>query len=235
MTTLSIVIPAYEEAARLPATLGRVTAYLAAGNRTAELIVVDDGSRDPTAVLARAAGATVLTHPTNRGKGAAVRTGVLAAVGDRILVCDADLATPIEELVKLEAALDTGADVATGSRRMVRTIEVDQPWPRRLLGAGFRVLVRHGLGIAVRDPTCGFKLFTRSAAHDLFARSRIDRFAFDVEILHLAGDRWRVVEVPVAWRHVDGSRVELRRDVVRSARDLVAIRMGRGRPRGRWR
>jgi dolichyl-phosphate beta-glucosyltransferase len=227
---LSIVIPAYNEAARLPSTLARITACLAAQRRAAELIVVDDGSRDATAELARAAGAAVLVQPRNRGKGAAVRVGVLAAAGERILVCDADLATPIEELARLEAALDAGADLAIGSRRLARTIEVEQPWPRRILGAGFRMLVRRGFGVTVRDTMCGFKLFARPAAHDLFSHARIDRFAFDVEILYLARGRWRVTEVPVAWRHVDGSRVVLRRDVVRSVRDLVAIRLHRYPP-----
>jgi dolichyl-phosphate beta-glucosyltransferase len=228
-TTLSIVIPAYDEAARLPLTLARIGSYLAAQRRTAELTVVDDGSRDATADLARAAGARVLVQPRNCGKGAAVRAGVLAASGSRILVCDADLATPIEELAKLEAALDGDADVVIGSRRLARTIEIDQPWPRRVLGAGFRAVVRHAFGVTVRDAMCGFKLFARAAARDLFTRARIDRFAFDVEILYLARDRWRVAEVPVVWRHVDGSRVVLRRDVVRSARELVAIRLHRYR------
>jgi len=144
-------------------------------------------------------------------------------------VCDADLATPIEELARLEAALDAGADLAIGSRRLAPTIEIEQPWPRRILGAGFRMLVRHGLGVTVRDTMCGFKLFARPAARDLFARARIDRFVFDVETLYLARDRWRVAEVPVVWRHVDGSRVVLRRDLVRSVRDLVAIRTHRYR------
>ncbi len=229
---LSIVIPAYDEAARLGPTLARIAAYLAGAGRAAssEVIVVDDGSRDGTAGLARAAGAHVLIHPHNRGKGAAVRTGVLAATGARILVCDADLATPIEALDQLEAALDAGAEVAIGSRHLApASIEVAQPWPRRMLGGGFRLLVRVVTGVQVRDPMCGFKLMTRAAAHDLLGRARVERFAYDVELLALARGRWRVAEVAVAWRHVAGSRVVLRRDALQAARDLVAIRLRRPR------
>jgi dolichyl-phosphate beta-glucosyltransferase len=222
MTLLSVVVPAYNEAARLGPTLARITAYFA--DRNVELIVVDDGSLDATAQLARDAGATVLVQPLNRGKGAAVRVGALSARGDRILVCDADLATPIEELAKLEVALDAGYDVAVGSRWLEHTITVEQPWARRVLGAGFRGLARRAFGIAVRDPNCGFKLFTRAAARDLFGRGRIDRFAFDVETLYLARGSWRVAEIPVRWHHVAGSRVALRRDVIGTAIDLIAIR-----------
>lgn len=223
--TLAIVVPAFNEEARLPATLAKLAAY----RPDAELLVVDDGSRDATVACARAAGARVLALPVNRGKGAAVRAGMLAVTQDRALICDADLSTPIEELPKLEAALDRGADIAIGSRRVVKTIEIDQPLARRVFGAGFRLLVRYGLGLDVRDTMCGFKLFTRAAAHDIFARARIDRFAFDVEALYLARDRWTIAEIPVAWSHADGSRVALRRDIYRSARDLARIRFRRDR------
>lgn len=228
MTRRSIVVPAYDEAARLGPTLARIAAYHTGAD--VEVIVVDDGSRDATAAIATAGGARVLRHPVNRGKGAAVRTGVLGATGDRILVCDADLATPIETVARLDAALDAGADLAIGSRHVADSrIEVPQPWHRRVLGGGFRGLVRHGLGITVRDTMCGFKLMTRAAGRDLFARARIDRWAFDVEILYLARDRWRVTEVPVPWRHVDGSRVAVGSAGPRAALDLIAIRLrGRG-------
>lgn len=221
---LTIVIPAFDEAARLGATLARIRAYVAGRDGGTEIIVVDDGSADGTAALARAAGVQVLAHPRNRGKGAAVRTGALAARGRRVLVCDADLATPIEELPRLEAALDGGADLAIGSRHAARaTIARPQPLPRRVLGAGFRALVRLGFGLRVRDAMCGFKLLRREAAQDLLARARVDRFAFDVELLALARGRWRVVEVPVTWRHVDGSRVVVTRDGLQALRDLLAI------------
>ncbi len=231
MIALTIVIPAFNEERRLGATLARIQAYVAEHAELAgrtEILVVDDGSHDGTVALARAAAVEVLSLPVNRGKGAAVRAGVLAAAGARILVCDADLATPIEAFPLLAAAIDAGADLAVGSRRVAPTITVDQPWPRRWFGRGFRVLVRYGLGIEVRDTMCGFKLFTRAAARDLFGRARIERFAFDVEIFYLARGRYHVAEVPVTWRHVEGSRVTLGRDVMRAARDLVAIRLRRG-------
>jgi len=227
--TLTIVVPAFDEAARLPASLARIRAYLETTHTDASILVVDDGSRDATAVIARSAGVRVISLPVNRGKGAAVRAGVLAADGDRILVCDADLATPIDALADLEAALARGADVAIGSRRLGQaTAHSSQPLARRLFGAAFHRLVRTAFGLAVHDTTCGFKLFTRAAAHDLFARARTDRFAYDVETLYLARDRWHVVEVPVAWHHVGGSRVALHRDIARTLGELVAIR-ARGR------
>lgn len=227
---LSVVVPAYDEAARLGPTLAHIAAFLAPRGGGLDLVVVDDGSRDTTAAVARAAGARVLTHPANRGKGAAVRTGVLAATGGRILICDADLSTPIEELPRLEAALDAGADVAIASRHAAAArIEVAQPWPRRVLGAGFRGLVRAVTGVRVRDPMCGFKLLTRAAGRDLLGRGRVDRFAYDVELLYLARGRWRVEEVAVTWRHVGGSRVVVGRDAVRAAADLLVIRL-RARP-----
>lgn len=227
---LSIVIPAYDEATRLGPTLERIARFVERrGDRGAvEIIVVDDGSRDATAALARAAGVRVLVHERNRGKGAAVRTGALAARGARILVCDADLATPIEELPRLEAALDGGADLAIASRHAARaTITVAQPWARRVLGAGFRAIVRHGMALPVHDAMCGFKLLRREAAHDLLARAKTERFAFDVELLTLARGKYRVVEVPVTWRHVEGSRVAVARDGWQAVRDLLAIRCRR--------
>jgi dolichyl-phosphate beta-glucosyltransferase len=225
VTRLSVVIPAFDEAARLGRTLAAVTAYLAPRAAATEIIVVDDGSRDDTAALARAAGARVLVHPHNRGKGAAVRTGILAARGDRILVCDADLATPIAELARLDAALDAGADIAIASRHLAAaTIVAAQPWHRRVLGRAFRTVARVAFDVRVRDPMCGFKLFTRAAGHDLVARSTIDRFAFDLELLTLARGRYTVVEVPVTWSHVPGSRFHLGRDGARALCDLLAIR-----------
>ncbi|HUQ03387.1 MAG TPA: glycosyltransferase [Kofleriaceae bacterium] len=231
MIALTIVIPAYNEAARLGPTLAAITAYLARRAAVTELLVVDDGSRDDTAALARAAGARVLVHAHNRGKGAAVRTGLLAARGDRVLVCDADLATPIAELARLEAALDAGADVAIASRHVATaTILAAQPWPRRVLGRAFRAVVRAAFDLRVHDPMCGFKLLTRAAAHDLAARATIDRFAFDVELLALARGRYAVAEVPVTWRHISGSRFSPTRDGLGALCDLLAIRRAaRGR------
>jgi dolichyl-phosphate beta-glucosyltransferase len=225
---LSIVIPAYNEAARLGPTLARITAYAATRPSSTEIIVVDDGSSDATAALARAAGVRVIVHPHNRGKGAAVRTGALAAHGARILICDADLATPIEDLPLLESALDAGADLAIGSRHAARAhIATPQPFLRRTLGAGFRSIVRHAMGLPVHDAMCGFKLLTRASALFLLPRVHTDRFAFDVELLTLARGTYLITEVPVTWRHIPGSRVSITRDGLQAVKDLLAIRRRR--------
>jgi dolichyl-phosphate beta-glucosyltransferase len=227
---LTVVIPAYNEGGRLGPTLAHVAAYLAPrGAGATELLVVDDGSADDTAATARTGGARVLVHAHNRGKGAAVRTGVLAARGARVLICDADLATPIEELPRLEAALDAGADLAVASRHIAGArIEVLQPWPRRLLGRAFRALVRAALDLPVHDAMCGFKLLRGEVGRELLRAGTIDRFAFDIELMALARrGGWQVAEVPVTWRHVGGSSVSVGRDGLRAARDLVAIRLRR--------
>lgn len=224
--SLSVVIPAYNEEARLGPTVERVLAYLAARGGDTELVVVDDGSKDGTAALARAGGARVIVQPANRGKGAAVRTGMLAATGSRVLFSDADLATPIEELAKLEARLDAGDDVAIGSRALRDSdIRVRQHWMRESMGRGFNLIVRALLLGGIRDTQCGFKLFTREAAQDLFGRATIDGFAFDVEILWLARGRFRVVEVPVVWRHVEESKVSPGTDAARMFADIVRLRL----------
>jgi glycosyltransferase involved in cell wall biosynthesis len=200
------------------------------------VIVVDDGSQDATSALVEARAATeprllLVRLPLNRGKGAAVREGVLRARGERVLFMDADLATPIEEIDALEAALARGAHIAVGSRAQPGArIQVRQHILRETLGKGFNVLVRALFGGPVRDTQCGFKLFTAEAARTLFAGATIDRFAFDVEILLLARGRYRVDEVPVRWRHVEESRVSPFVDAPAMARDLVRLwlrRIGR--------
>jgi dolichyl-phosphate beta-glucosyltransferase len=225
--SLTIVIPARDEAARLAPTLEAMRAYVDTARLSVEILVVDDGSRDSTAAVARRHGGAstrVIRLPHNRGKGAAVRAGVSAAVAPRILTCDADLATPIEELPRFQAALDAGADVAIGSRHMAGArIERAQPWSRRVFGGIFRLVARISLHLSVRDAMCGFKLFRADAARSLFARSVIDDYAFDLEVLYLARDCYRVVELPVRWRHVDGSRIHVRTAAWRAARDIVRI------------
>jgi dolichyl-phosphate beta-glucosyltransferase len=230
---ISVVIPAYNETARLEPTLVRIADYLDAHYPAFEILVVDDGSSDDTPALARRvaaerAGIAVLELGHNRGKGAAVRAGMLAARGGRVLFSDADLATPIEELAKLEAALDGGADIAIASRALPASdIRTRQHPVRELMGRTFNLLVRAtGVG-AFRDTQCGFKLFSRAAAHDLFARATVDGFAFDVEILLLAQGRYRVAEVPVTWRHIDESKVSPGVDAARMAWDLVRLRAPR--------
>jgi dolichyl-phosphate beta-glucosyltransferase len=225
---LSVVIPAYNEALRLPATLARVRAHLAGRGVPHEIVVVDDGSSDATAEVARAAGETVrvLRHEPNRGKGYAVRRGMLAAAGERRLMTDADLSTPIEELVKLEAAIDRGFDVAIGSRAVAgATIEVHQPAYREAIGRLFNVLVQALLLPGLADTQCGFKLFTAGAAEAAFGACHLDGFSFDAEALYVARRRGlRIAEVPVVWRNDAATRVGLGAGGAAFA-DLVRIRL----------
>jgi dolichyl-phosphate beta-glucosyltransferase len=209
---LSVVIPAYDEAERLPATLERILAHLRARGVSFEVVVVDDGSRDATAERARAAGGEavrVLRNEVNRGKGFSVKRGMLAARGARRLMTDADLSTPIEELARLEAALAEGHDVAIGSRAVRGArIEVRQPWYRENLGRLFNLLVRAAVLPGVKDTQCGFKLFTAAAAEQAFGKARLAGFAFDVEVLYLARRAGqRIAEVPVVWRNHAATRV----------------------------
>ena len=231
---LSIVIPAYNEEDRIGPTLARITAWLRARGGTWEVIVADDGSRDRTREVAAAAGdgVRVLALTPNRGKGAAVRAGMLAAAGERVLFSDADLATPIEELDKLTAELDRGADIAIASRALAGAqIETRQHPLRELMGRTFNGIVRLLVLGGIKDTQCGFKLFTRAAAQDLFGRATVDGFAFDVEILWLARGVYRVAEVPVVWRHVDESKVSPGTDALRMFADVVKLRFTHGRRR----
>jgi dolichyl-phosphate beta-glucosyltransferase len=243
---LSLVIPSYNEAERLPTTLERATAYLEANCPDSEIIVVDDGSSDDTARVAEAALAgrardRVLRFPENRGKGAAVRAGMLAARGRSVLFSDADFSTPIEEESHLRGALAEGADIAIGSRAEPESrITRRQGVLRESMGRTFNVLIRL-LGLSrFRDTQCGFKMFSREAAQTIFPEARLDRFAFDVEILllaELAG--FRVEAIPVEWRDDPASRVHMIRDSARMILEVFRIRLryapwrGRGRIRAR--
>jgi dolichyl-phosphate beta-glucosyltransferase len=212
--SLSIVIPAYNEVVRLPATLGRLRESLAGRDGETEIVVVDDGSTDGTAEVAREAGGeglVLLRHEPNRGKGYAVRRGMLAARGRRRLMTDADLSTPIEELSRLADRLDAGADVAIGSRAVAGArIEVHQPVYREMMGRVFNRLVQVLLLPGLQDTQCGFKLFDAAAAELAFRACRLDGFSFDAEALYVAR-RWglRIDEVPVTWRNDAASRVSL--------------------------
>ena len=208
---LSVVVPALNEEDRLPRTLERIVSHLGRRREGYELVVVDDGSRDRTAERAQAAGATVLRNETNRGKGYAVRRGMLAARGARRLMTDADLSTPIEELDRLCARMDEGHDVVIGSRALPGArIEVHQPWYRENMGRFFNLFVRALAVPGVTDTQCGFKLFSGSAARDVFSSGRLDGFSFDVEVLFLARRKgYRIAEVPVIWRNDAATRVSL--------------------------
>jgi dolichyl-phosphate beta-glucosyltransferase len=212
VTDLSVIVPAYNEQDRLGPTLARICGYFAARHIAWEVIVVDDGSRDATADLVRAAAAAeprirLVSLVRNHGKGFAVREGVRACAGDRILICDADLSTPIEELERLWT-LSPGAVGAIGSRSDPARIGVHQHRLRELLGRLGNLAIRRMAKLDVADSQCGFKLFEGFAARELFARAAVDRWSFDVEILHLCARLgWRVDEVPVAWSHVPGSKI----------------------------
>jgi len=233
LKSISIVIPAYNEEQRLPSTLEAVFEYLGRSAwRNAEVLVVDDGSTDATPDVVRQfsrshPGLRLLENPGNRGKGYAVRHGMLEAAGDWILFTDADLSAPIEELDKLSAACrEQGARVAIGSRALDRSlIAVRQSWFRENAGKLFNLLVRLLAGLPFRDTQCGFKLFERQSAHEIFRRQRLERFGFDVEILFIARHlRIPAVEVPVRWSHAAGTKVNMLRDSCTMFLDLLRIR-----------
>jgi len=223
---LSVVIPAYNEERRLPATLNAVLADLRGRRRPFEVLVADDGSSDATARLAREAGPEVrVLRLAHRGKGAAVRDGVLASSGDLVLVTDADLSTPIEEVDLLVAALE-GCEVAIGSRNVAGArVAVRQRLDRHVMGRVFNLLVRVLLLPGLQDTQCGVKLFRRDVALAVFERCQSDGFAFDVEALSLARRLGhRVAEVPVEWRNSPDSRVRPLVDVPRMFWELLTIR-----------
>lgn len=228
---VSLVIPAYNEEKRLPGTLARVGEYLRSRPPEEwEVLVVDDGSTDRTVEAGRRAAADlparceIVRLPANRGKGAAIREGVALSRGDRVLLSDADLSTPIEEWERLRAA---GTPIAIGSRALDEaTVRRRQAWHRRALGKLFNRVVRALTVGGIRDTQCGFKLFDGELARDLFARARIDRFAYDVEILALARARGiAIAEIPVLWYNSPESKVSVVRDLYPTLRDLVRIRL----------
>jgi dolichyl-phosphate beta-glucosyltransferase len=228
---VSIIIPAYNEEERIRSNLESIRAYLAAKPFVSEIIVVDDGSRDRTAEVARAAlegdpAHRVIRLEANQGKGYAVRTGVLASVGEVILFSDADLSTPVEELDKFLPRLEEGFDVVIGSRAIPGCdIRVRQARPRQAMGRFFNRLVRLFVMKGCLDTQCGFKVFRRKAALDLFTRLQTPGFAFDVEILLLARKLgYRVAEVPVVWCDSRPSRVRLVRSSWGMLKELWRIR-----------
>ncbi|MBI3932610.1 MAG: glycosyltransferase family 2 protein [Acidobacteria bacterium] len=225
---LSVVIPAYNEAGRLPGSLARILGYLEGRGHPHEVIVVDDGSTDGTAERAREAGGprvAVVSNEGNRGKGYSVRRGMLLARGERRLMTDADLSTPIEEIEPLMAKMDEGYDVVVASRAVAGArIEVHQPWYRENMGRVFNLCVRALLLPGLKDTQCGFKLFTARAAEEAFGAARLDGFSFDVEVLFLALRRGRrVAEVPVTWRNDAATRVGTLRGFLAFV-DLLRIR-----------
>ncbi len=228
---LSVVVPAYNEASRLAPTLSRIAEYLPCAFGSYEIIVVDDGSTDDTAAVVRAAGLRLkgirlMRYSRNRGKGYAVRTGCLASRGDLLLVSDADLSTPIEEIEKLLPFIDSGFDVAIGSRAIPGAdIAVRQSRVRETMGKTFNLLVRALTIGGIKDTQCGFKLMKGGPGRELFSRCLIDGFAFDVEMLLLAKKAGcRIREVPIRWLNSPNSRVRLMRDPLCMLTELFRIR-----------
>lgn len=228
---LSIVVPAFDEALRISSTLRAIAAHFLRASFDVELIVVDDGSRDDTVAVVQALAPELglplhlLSYPDNRGKGFALKAGFAASRGDRVLFCDADLSTPIEEADRLLTRLDDGFDVVIGSRKGDHAqIEVSQPWLRMTLGKGFTFLVRM-LIADVSDATCGFKAYRGQVGRDIFSRVRVFDWSFDAEALLIGRQLgYHLTEVPVRWRDRPGTKVKLLRDVLRSLQGIARIR-----------
>jgi len=225
---LSIVVPAYNEAGRIGPSLRRALDYLHRRGLSYELLVVDDGSRDATVQVAAgfaAEGVTVLRHERNRGKGGAVKTGVLASRGGRVLLSDADFSTPIEEVETLEARL-ADSPVVLGSRAVAGArVQKRQPFYRELMGKTFNRVIRLFGVRGLRDTQCGFKLLRGDVARSLCAAMTIDGFAYDVELVWLAQRRGLpVAEVGVVWVNSPDSRVSPIRSSLEMLRDVVLMR-----------
>src|ERR1700728_3794479 len=227
----SIVIPAYNEGARLRATLEKVLAYVRQQGWDAEVIVVNDGSRDNTAEIVREFSekdslVRLVENPGNRGKGYSVRNGMLKARGEVVVFSDADLSSPIEEMPKLLDALARGADIAIGSRWLKAELQTQrQSLHRQLFGRVFNLLLRIILGLRVKDTQCGFKAFTRQAAQTILPLQRIERWGFDPEILFVARKfGFRVEEVPVHWGHSGDTRIHPLMDGARMFWEMLRIR-----------
>ncbi|MGH7236675.1 MAG: dolichyl-phosphate beta-glucosyltransferase [Nitrospiraceae bacterium] len=230
---LSVIIPAYNERARILPYLTEITASLGKRCQPYEILVVDDGSHDGTAALVEQFGTKepavrLLRLARNTGKGCAVRTGMEAARGEFQLMADADGATPIQELERLEAAIGDGADIAIGSRFLAsrdNRYTVEARWHRSVLGNIFNWIVQW-LGIpGISDTQCGFKLFRKTVARDLFGAALVTGYGFDLELLYVAQRRgYRIAEVPVNWADQPGSKVRVLRDGLRMLLDLFAVR-----------
>ncbi|MCI0407119.1 MAG: glycosyltransferase family 2 protein [Acidobacteria bacterium] len=228
---LSIIIPAYNEEARIAPTLQAIAAFLHSSRIPAEVLVVDDGSNDGTARcvedMAKSVPLLRLIHnPGNRGKGYSIRHGFAESRGRRVLLTDADLSTPIEEIHKLLPFLvDKGFGGAIGSRAVdSSTVEVPQGWLRRTMGKTFNLLVRMLTGLPFRDTQCGFKLLDREAFLPIFRVARVDRFSYDVEILMLAVRRGiGIAEIPVIWRNSPQSKVNFASDSLQMLGDILRM------------
>jgi glycosyltransferase involved in cell wall biosynthesis len=228
---LSIVIPAYNESARIELTLDRVMECVEKQGWDAEVLVVDDGSVDATAKIVHAWMARyprlhLIQNVGNRGKGYSVRNGLLQAAGEVVMFTDADLSAPMEEAERLLAAIADGADVAIGSRWMDKTRQtIHQPLYRKFFGRCFNWVTRTVMGLPFKDTQCGFKAFKRSAAQVIFRLQRIERWGFDPEILFIARKLgYEIREVPVTWGHDERSRMSYLRDGMKMLEEMAVIR-----------
>lgn len=230
---LALVIPAFNEELRLSRSLDAVASFMTSFPGGVEVILVDDGSRDRTASIAREfaagrSGARVLVNERNRGKGFSIRRGVLEARARTILVSDADLSTPLTEAAKLMSRLETmGEGIVIGSRGLRSSnVEVHQNALRETMGRGFNLLVRALTGLPFKDTQCGFKMMTRRAVVPIFEKARVDRFSWDVELLFVARRRGlKIEEVPVTWRNAPGSKVGILTSPISMLIDVLRLRL----------
>jgi glycosyltransferase involved in cell wall biosynthesis len=228
---LSIVIPAFNESARIDAALERVMSCVTERGWDAEVLVVDDGSKDDTAAIVQRWMQShprlhLIQNPGNKGKGYSVRNGLLQAAGDIVMFTDADLSAPMEEAERLFDAIANGADVAIGSRWMDRTRQtIHQPLYRQFFGRCFNWVTRTIMGLPFKDTQCGFKAFTRPAAQVIFRLQTIERWGFDPEILFIARKlKFVIREVPVTWGHDERSRMSYLKDGMKMLEDMARIR-----------
>jgi dolichyl-phosphate beta-glucosyltransferase len=232
MPKFSIIIPAYNEENRLPRTLQSVYDYMQSRRESFEIVVVDDGSADGTAEFVRnfpcvSGTVRLISYSPNRGKGNAVRTGIFAARGELLLIDDADGSSPIEELSRLEKEIDQGADIVIGSRaKPDPDRRVEALAHRKLIGGTFNKIVRALLLDGLYDTQCGFKLFKREVARDVFCRSSMNGYGFDVEVLYIARLRGhQVAETAINWSNVDGSKVNVFVDSPKMFLELLTIKL----------
>jgi dolichyl-phosphate beta-glucosyltransferase len=228
---LAVIVPAYDEEKRIQKTLERLREYLSAQSYTWTVMVVSDGSRDRTNEITAAFAAEnpsfqLNASPVNRGKGFVVRKGMLEAEAEWLLFSDADLAAPIEEIEKLLPALEK-APIAIGSRPMKESkLEIRQPLYRELLGRAANKLIQMLAVKGIQDTQCGFKVFRQDVARDVFSRCKLDGFSFDFEALMIAHELgYKIEEIPIRWAHQEGSKVVLWRDVPKTFRDLIKLRL----------
>lgn len=228
--SLSVVIPAYNEESRLEESLEKISEFVSQQDFPIEVILVNNNSSDGTQQIIEQASSkypyvTGLLE-TRQGKGAAVRTGMLAAQNDYLFICDADLSMPIDEVLKFLPPHLTGYDIAIGSREAPGSRRVDEPESRHIIGRLFNLIIRIFIVRGFKDTQCGFKCFRRDIAHELFPLQTIDGWIFDVELLHIAQRRgYKIVEVPITWYYKANSKVKPFRDLYQVVRDVLVTRL----------